>query len=196
MGIKWLKKALLGNLLGGGGFHLGSSGGGHWAWQEPDHQLRSEAGTAPLRYLQPRLSKGIRRPDCHPAAVHVLLSQGWRVHVSAARAAAPRRADIFCGGRADGDGAAAQMLLEYQDKCARLHMCTRPQPFKALAGQLLRGMLLSAITGLTLRLVVAALCQARVNPRLLWPTVMETLELMAFGSAGRRARACLKGGGF
>lgn len=45
-------------------FHLASSGGGPSAWQEPDHQLRSGGEGAPLCYLQPRLSKGICRPDC------------------------------------------------------------------------------------------------------------------------------------
>lgn len=69
------------------------------------------------------------------------------------KAAAPRRADIFCVERADVDVVAAQMLLEYQDKCARIHMCTRPRTFKAVPGQLLRVMFLSAIIRLTLKMV-------------------------------------------
>lgn len=116
------------------------------------------------------------------------------VHMTTAEAAALRRADIFCGGRPDVDVVAAQMLLEYQDKCARIHMCTRPQTFKAVPGQWLRVMLLSAIIGLTLKMLFFPLCQACVNPRPLWPTAMETLELTAFGSAGRRAAACLRVG--
>lgn len=69
------------------------------------------------------------------------------------KAAALRRADIFCVERPDVDVVAAQMLLEYQDKCARIHMCTRPQTFKAVPGQLLRVMFLSAIIRLTLTMV-------------------------------------------
>lgn len=73
--------------------------------------------------------------------------------MTTAEAAALRRADIFCGGRPDVDVVAAQMLLEYQDKCARVHMCTRPQTFKAVPGQWLRVMFLSAIIGLTLKML-------------------------------------------
>lgn len=98
--------------------------------------------------------------------------------MSAASAAAPRRAAVLCGGRADGDVAAAQMLLEYQDKCARLHMRTRPRSFKAL-----RGMLLSAITGLTLRCSPPGLGHS--------PAARANSDGDAFGAAGRRARACL-----
>lgn len=116
------------------------------------------------------------------------------VHMTTVKAAALRRADIFCVERPDVDVVAAQMLLEYQDKCARIHMCTRPQTFKAVPGQLLRVMFLSAIIRLTLKMVFSPLCQARVNSRLLWPTVMETLELTVFGSTGRRASACLRVG--
>lgn len=75
------------------------------------------------------------------------------VHMTTVKAAALRRADIFCVERPDVDVVAAQMLLEYQDKCARIHMCTRPQTFKAVPGQLLRVMFLSAIIRLTLKMV-------------------------------------------
>lgn len=79
------------------------------------------------------------------------------------RAAALRRADIFCVERPDVDVAAAQMLLEYQDKCARIHMCTRPQTFKVVPGQLLRVMFLSAIIRLTLKMLPPPLPAALAN---------------------------------
>lgn len=73
------------------------------------------------------------------------------VRMTTVRAAALRRADIFCVERPDVDVAAAQMLLEYQDKCARIQMCTRPRTFKVVPGQLLRVMFLLAIVRLTLK---------------------------------------------
>lgn len=44
-------------------------------------------------------------------------------------AAAPRRADIVCVERPDVDVGAAQMLLEYQDRCARSHTHTHTHTY-------------------------------------------------------------------
>lgn len=66
-------------------------------------------------------------------------------------AAAPRRADIVCVERPDVDVGAAQMLLEYQDTCAHLYVRVHTQTYKAVPGQLLRPMFLSAIIRLTLK---------------------------------------------
>lgn len=47
--------------------------------------------------------------------------------MTSVEAAALRRADIVCVEQPDIDVEAAQMLLEYQDKCARIHMCMHTQ---------------------------------------------------------------------
>lgn len=169
-----------------------------WRWQEAAHQLRSE-GEAALPALRaicshvcPKESGALTVTE-RPRALSY--HRDGLVHMTREKAAALRRADMFCVERPGVDVVAAQMLLEYQDKCARLHMCTRPQTFKAVSGQLLRVMLLSAIIRLTLKMPPPPR-QAHVNSRPLWPAVMETLELTAFGSTGRRARACLREGVF
>lgn len=91
-------------------------------------------------------------------------------------AAAPRRADIVCVERPDVDVRAAQMLLEYQDAHARVHMCTHAQTYEAVPDQLLRLMFLSAIIRLTLKLFFCFFPrQPCVSSWLVWPTVMETL---------------------
>lgn len=98
--------------------------------------------------------------------------------------AALRRADIVCVERPDVDVGAAQMLLEYQDTRARIHMCTHTDVHSS--GWPVADVPFSHHTADT-QVVPPPPCQPYVSSWLVWPTVMETLQLTVVGSTGRRA---------